>query len=104
MKSIGGLLQRGRPGERAEFSATFVIGAMNAVLQAALQLEPGDARAISYRQGTIVIGVSHGAVAGLVQQSASELITTANKKISTSGGAEGTIKKILTRPQTPPSP
>ncbi len=103
MKSLGGLLRRGRPGERGEFSATFVVGAMNDALQAVLQLSSDDARATSFRQGIVTIGASHGAVAGLIQQSVAELLRAANEKIRASGGGPETITKILTRPQASPS-
>lgn len=104
MKPIGGLLSRGRPGERAEFSAAFVIGAMNEALQKVMGISDADARAISFRQGTIIVGVSHGAVAGLVQQAVEKILTAANAKIKTSGHNHTTIAQIITRPMTPPSP
>lgn len=100
MKGIGDLLSRGRPGERAEFSAAFVVGAMNDVLQNTLQFSTIDAKAISFKNGTITIGVSHGAVAGMVQQSAQELLDAANKKMQTNGLPANGITKILTRPMT----
>lgn len=100
MKGIGDLLSRGRPGERAEFSAAFVVGAMNDVLQNTLQLSAIDAKAISFKNSTIVIGVSHGAVAGLIQQSAQELLEAANKKTQARGLPANGITKILTRPMT----
>jgi len=100
MKGIGDLLSRGRPGERAEFSAAFVVGAMNDVLQNSLQLTNSDAKAISYKNGTITIGVSHGAVAGLIQQSAQEILEAANKKMQASGLPANGITKILTRPMS----
>lgn len=104
MKALGSLLGRGRPGEQAEFAAAFVIGAMNQVLQNNLHLAPTDARAQSFFHHTITIGVSHGAIAGQIQQAANELLAAANTKIQTTGGAGTSIKKILTRPMTSPSP
>lgn len=104
MKTIGGLLSRGRPGERAEFSAAFIVGAMNAALQNTAQLSAADARAISFRHGTVVVGVSHGAVAGRIQQLSEQLLLATNTKLQASGKAPDTITKIVTRPMTSPSP
>lgn len=104
MKALGSLLGQGRPGERAEFSAAFVVGAMNQVLEKNLRLAPVDARAQTFFRQTITIGVAHGAIAGLIQQSADELIAAANTKLQTTGATGTRIKKILTRPMTSPSP
>lgn len=98
MKSIGGLLHRGRPGEQRVFAAAFVVGAVNEALKNVLKFESNDALAISFSRGEVVVGVSHGAVAGTVQRSAEKIITQANKKISAAGGANTTVTKIFTRP------
>jgi hypothetical protein len=102
MKSIGGLLHRGRPGEQRVFAAAFVVGAVNEALRAIVRLEPGDAAASSFARGEVVIGVSHGAVAGMIQRAAEKIISQANEKISAAGGTNKTILKIVTRPQPPP--
>ena len=98
MKSIGGLLHCGRPGEQRVFAAAFVVGAVNEALQIVLQLEPRDAQASSFARGEAVVSVSHGAVAGIVQRSAEKIIKQANKKIASAGGADTTVTKIFTRP------
>ena len=102
MKSIGGLLRRGRPGEQREFSAAFILGATNDALLQIVQLQPADARANSFMHGTVMIGVSHGAVAGLIQQSSVQLIEAINKKLQASGGGPETVQKIVTRPTESP--
>lgn len=104
MKAIGRLLHRGRPGERREFAAAFVVGAINDAIDEVLSFKPKDARAISFLQGTAVVGVSHGAVAGSVDQSAAEIIERTNKKIATVGGPDKTVIRIVTRPLPPPLP
>lgn len=102
MKPIGGLLRHGRPGERREFAAAFVVGAVNDALRTVAQINPTDARATSFAHGVAMIGVSHGAVAGNVQRSAAEIIHWANNKIHAAGGGDQTITRIVTRPQPIP--
>ena len=100
MKSIGGLLRRGRPGEQQEFSAAFVIGAVNDALRTVVHIELADARATSFSRGNVVIGVSHGAVAGNIQRSAAAILEHANKKIAAVGGSSRSITNIVTRQQS----
>ncbi len=104
MKAIGGLLRNGRFGEHAEFSAAFVIGAVNSAIGSILQLPPSTARATSYKHGAVTIAVAHGAIGGQIQQVAGEILIEANKKILASGNNQETIKKIFTRPLSQPSP
>lgn len=104
MKAIGGLLHRGRPGEQREFAAAFVVGVINDAIVDVLGFEPKDARAISFLRGTAVVGVSHGAIAGSVDQAATEIIERTNKKIAAAAGPAKTVTRIVTRPQPPPLP
>jgi len=104
MRAIGGILRRGRGGEQPVFAAAFVVGAVNDALSVALRLGPGDARAVSFSKGVVVVGVSHGAVAGTIQQAAETILAQANRKISSAGGSEKTVIKIITRLQPPPLP
>ena len=97
MEPIGGLLHR-RPSETAAFSAAFVVGVMNRILQEEIQLGERDARAISFNNGKIVIGVSHGTVAGRIQQQAERIIEASNAALKKLGAPKmHQIRTIQTR-------
>lgn len=102
MKPIGRLLRRGRLGEQRVFAAAFVMGAVNEAIRTIMRLEPSDATASSFARGEVVVGVSHGAVAGMIQQAAEKIINQANEKIFAAGGTNETVTKIVTRLQPPP--
>ena len=73
MDSVGKLLQHTGP-DQATHTAALVVATVNAVLQERVGVLVRDARATSFQQGTIRIHVSHGAVAGQLNQRAEEIL------------------------------
>lgn len=87
-----------RPDQGQVFSAAMVVGVVNRILTEQANLEEHDARATSFRHGTITIVVSHSAIAGRLQQQAQRIITQANTNLGRlNAPPEHLIQELRTR-------
>ncbi|MBI2985035.1 MAG: DUF721 domain-containing protein [Candidatus Kerfeldbacteria bacterium] len=77
--------------------ATAVLGAVNEALASVLRPHRDQAKAISFKHGTVVVRVSHGAIAGFIQMYQPEIIDRANRRLSLALGSPPTINRIVTR-------
>ncbi len=96
MDSVGKLLQHTGP-DQATHTAALVVATVNAVLQERVGVLVRDARATSFQQGTIRIHVSHGAVAGQLNQRAEEILELCNNSLARLGASRFRIQRIQTR-------
>lgn len=97
MEPLGRLLRR-RPGnDGASFVAAMVVETCNSVIHDLLHLTEADARATSFRDGVIRAVVSHGAVAGLLQQRSTEICAEIDARLAKHGPAQNVVKRITTR-------
>lgn len=87
MDRLSGLLHR-RPSEGGAFTAAFVVATINRVLLEEFQFDVQDARATSFRNGSVVIRVSHGAVAGRIQQQSTAIVTQSNARLERLGASK----------------
>lgn len=98
MEQLGHLLHQHRtPDEAAAFQAAAIVSVVNDALKRFIQLDDESIQAVSYRQGDIVIHVTHPAIAGLIMQHEQEILRDVSRTIARRSNRPVRIGRLVCR-------